>query len=119
MNVLAGPKSKLFLCQPTMVVDQACNQFSGQSRLLKIMPLRETFQLQQTNKNLMGKNLGFFHLGTTKTAFFIRNLPIDARNLGIFPNKQDHSKKRAEETSPSFLAWESRRTNFVNELIVV
>ena len=32
----------------------------------------------------MGKNLGFLDLGTPKTAFLMRNLPIDSRNLGIF-----------------------------------
>ena len=36
------------------------------------------------------------NLGTPKTAFFMRNLPIDTRNLGLFPNKQDHSKKSKE-----------------------
>ena len=39
----------------------------------------------------MGENLRLFHLGTPKTAFLMRNLPIDTRNLGIFPNKQGHS----------------------------
>ena len=39
----------------------------------------------------MGKNLGVFHLGTPKTAFLMRNLPMDTHNLGIYPNKQTHS----------------------------
>ena len=38
----------------------------------------------------MGKNLGVFHQGTPKTAFLMRNLPMDTGNLGIYPNKQDH-----------------------------
>ena len=29
----------------------------------------------------MGKNMGVFHLGTPKTAFLMRNLPMDTRNL--------------------------------------
>ena len=37
VNVLDGSKLKSFVCQPTMVVDQACNQeFLGQSRFLEI-----------------------------------------------------------------------------------
>ena len=54
----------------------------------------------------------------------MRNLPIDAYNLGIFLNKQGHSfqfpkKKRAEEASHSPLTSESRKKNFVNELMEV
>ena len=75
--------------QPTMVVDKACNQFLRQSRLLEIRPLQQTFQLQQVNKRPYGeKRRGVFHLGTPRTAFLLTNLPIDARNLGIFPNKR-------------------------------
>ena len=39
----------------------------------------------------MGKNRGFFHLGTLETAFLVRNLPIDPCNLDIFHNKHSHS----------------------------
>ena len=80
------------ICQPAMVADQACNQLSGQSRLLEIRPLRETFQLQQINKRPYGiKNLGVFHLCTPKTSFLMRNLLMVTRNLGIYPNKQGHA----------------------------
>ena len=93
MNVQAGPKPESFLCQPTMVVNQACNQeFSGQSSFLEIKPLRETFQLQQKKqKTSWGKIWIFFHLGTPKTAFLMKNLLIDPRNMDIFPYKQGHS----------------------------
>ena len=66
----------------------------------------------------MWKNLGFFHLATPKTAFLVRNLPIDTRNLGIFPTNRViyfSSQKRTEEASPSSLASEPRKINFGNE----
>ena len=93
MNVQVGPKPKSFLCQSTMVVNQVRNQeFSGQSSFLEIGPLRERLQLQQTNKRPYGEKVGsFFHLGTPKTAFLMRNLPIDPRNIGIVPYKQGPS----------------------------
>ena len=50
----------------------------------------------------MGKNLGFFHLGTPKTAFLMRNLHIDPCNLGIFPSKQGHSFQRPKKRRGSF-----------------
>ena len=89
----------------------------------------------------MAKNLGFFHLGTLKTAFLMINLPIDPRNVGIFPTNTVapfNFQKRAEEVkifmSPSkkcpevsriydsYFGWrvkyrEPRKTNFVNELM--
>ena len=62
--------------------------FAEERRFLKIRPLQKTFQPQQINKMLHGKNLGFFHLGSPKTAFLMRNLTIDPCHLGIFPNKR-------------------------------
>ena len=101
VNVLAGPKPKRFVCQLTIVVDQVCNQhFFKKEQISRNLlclekmlekPLRETYQLQQTNKRSHVERHRFFHLATPKTAFLMRNLPIDPRNLGIFPNKQDHS----------------------------
>ena len=79
------------ICHPTMVVDQACNRFSRQSRLREIRLFRETFQLQQTNKRPHGKKIWVFFIGSPKTAFLMKNLPMDTRNLGIYPNKQGHS----------------------------
>ena len=103
-----------------MVVEQACNQFSGQSRLLEIGPLRETFQLQQINKMPYGEKFGaFFHPGTPKTAFLMINFSIVTRNLGIFPSKQGHSFQFPRKASPSFLVSQPRKTNFVNELMEV
>ena len=64
-----------------MMVDQACNQFSRQSTLLEIRLLRETFQLQKKDKKPYGEKMGVSDLGTPKTAFLMRNLPIDTRNL--------------------------------------
>ena len=56
-------------------------------------------------KGLMGKNLGFFHLGTPKTAFLVRDIPIDPCNLGIFHDRQGHSfqfpKKEQRRPLPS------------------
>ena len=31
-----------------------------------------------------------FHLGTPKTAFLMRHLPVDTRNLVIYANRQRH-----------------------------
>ena len=31
-----------------------------------------------------------FHLGTPKTAFLMRHLPVDTRNLVIYANRQGH-----------------------------
>ena len=59
--------------------------FSGQRRFLEIRPLWEMFQLLQTKKRPHGKNLWFFHLGTPKTAFLMKNLHIDPNNLDVFP----------------------------------
>ena len=68
--------------------------FLGQMGFLEIRPLQETYQLQQTNK----KFGVFFHLDTPKTAFLMRNLPIDPRNLGISRNKQDYSFQFAKKS---------------------
>ena len=38
----------------------------------------------------MGKILGAFQLGTPKTAFLMRHLPMDTRNLAIYANRQGH-----------------------------
>ena len=38
----------------------------------------------------MGKILGVFHLGTPKTVFLMRHLPMDTRNLAIYANRQGH-----------------------------
>ena len=82
---------KSFLCQPTMVIDQALTQdFLKIEEVFKHMPLREAFQLQHTNRR-HGEKYRFFHLDTVKTSFLMRNLPIDSRNLGIFPNRKDYS----------------------------
>ena len=51
----------------------------------------------------MGKRLSFFHLGTLKTAFLMRKLPLHTRNLGISPNKQNHFKK--EQRRPPSSPW--------------
>ena len=58
--------------------------FAGERRFLEIRPLQETFQPQQTNKMLHGNN----PKSSPKTAFLMRNLPIDPCNLGIFSNKR-------------------------------
>ena len=80
-----------FVSQPWWSTRRVPRSFSGQRRFLELWPLWETFQLQQTNKRPYGKKLGFFHLGTPKPAFLMRNLPIDLRSLDIFNNKQGHS----------------------------
>ena len=70
----------------------------------------------------MGKNLGVFHLGTPKTAFLMRNLPMDTVIWAFTPtNRVTHFnfQKRVQETSPSCLASEPRKTNFVHELTKV
>ena len=96
MNVLAGQKPKCFFCQPTITFDQVYNQeFLRQSRFLEIRPFRETFQLFQQTKVLMGKKIFFFF------SFLKRHLPIDLRNLEIFPDKQDPSFE-FPETSRGF-----------------
>ena len=59
---------------------------------------RETFQLQKINKRSYGKNLGFFHVEHSKTAFLMRNLSIDTRNLSIFSDKQGHSFQFPEKS---------------------
>ena len=56
--------------------------FSGQRRFLEIRPL---WEILQTKKRPHGKNLWFFHLGTPKTAFLMKNLHIDPHNLDVFP----------------------------------
>ena len=38
----------------------------------------------------MGKILGAFQLGTSKTAFLMRHLPMDTRNLVIYAYRQGH-----------------------------
>ena len=56
-------------------------------------------------KALWGNIWAIFHLATPKTAFLVRNLPIDPRNLGILHNKQGHSiqfqKKEQRRPPPS------------------
>ena len=61
------------------------------------------FSCNRQTKDLMGKKLDFFYLGTPKTALLIRNLPIDFRNLGIFSNKQVHSFQLPKESRGDLL----------------
>ena len=86
------------ICQPTMAVDQACNQFSGQkTSILLDFHSKKHFSYSKQTKGLMGKNLGFFHWGTPKTASLMRNLPMNTHNLGIYPNKRGHSFQFAKK----------------------
>ena len=80
-----------FVSQPWWSTWRATRSFSRQGRFLEIWPLREMFQLQQTNKRLHGEKLVFLQLATPKAAFLMKTVPIDPHNLGIFPNKQSHS----------------------------
>ena len=84
-----NPKVSL-ASQPCCSTRRATRSFSAQKRFLEIRPLRETFQLQQTNKRHYGEKFYvFFYLGTPKTALLMRNFFIDPRNLSISPpNKQ-------------------------------
>ena len=104
-----------------MVVSQAWNQdFSAQSRLLGITPLRETFQRQQTNKRPHGEKLrGFFHLASPKTALLMRNLPLDPCKLGILPNTWGHYFQFPIKSRGDLHSSNRRKTNFVNELMEV
>ena len=86
--------SKSFLCQPTMVVNQACTQefFRKDEVSRNEAILRNISATTNKQKALWGKIWFFFHLGTPKTAFLVRNLPlIDPCNLDLFRNKQGHS----------------------------
>ena len=85
--------SKSFLCQTTMVVDQACTlEFSRTEEVSRNYATpRNISAATNKQKALWGKIWWFFHIGNPKTAFLMKNLPIDPCNLGIFPNKQGHS----------------------------
>lgn len=71
VNLLAGPKHKGFLCQSTMAVTHPCN--------LEFFRTEEVSTNKATSKNISaitnkqkaswGKFWGFFHLGTSKSAF--------------------------------------------------
>ena len=71
VNLLAGPKPKSFLCKSTMVVTHPCN--------LEFFRTEEVSTNKVTSKNIStitnkqkaswGNILGFFHLGTSKSAF--------------------------------------------------
>ena len=85
--------SKSFLCQTTMVVDQACTlEFSRTEEVSRNYATpRNISATTNKQKALRGKIWWFFHISNPKTAFLMKNLPIDPCNLGIFPNKQCHS----------------------------
>ena len=93
-----------------MVADQACNQeffrTEGVSWNKATSRNISTTTNKQTNKSPYGENLGFLILNTPKTAFLMRNLPRDSRNLGIFLNKQVapfNFQNRAKKASLSSL----------------
>ena len=93
VNVLAVPIPKRFLwfvSQPWWSTRRATN-FQDRVGFYRQGYSVKHFSYKKYTKGLMGENLRFFHLGTLKAAFLMRNLPIDTCYLGIFINKQGHS----------------------------
>ena len=69
VNVLASPKPKSFLCQPTMLVDEACKQeFFRVEEVSWDKTTLTNISATTNEQKALGKNLGFFHVGTPKTA---------------------------------------------------
>ena len=79
--------------QPTMVVNQACTQeiFRKEEVSRNKFISRNISATTNKEKVLWEKIWDFFRIGSPKTAFLMRNIPIDPLNLGIFLNKQSHS----------------------------
>ena len=97
MKSLKERMSKSFVCQPTMVVDQARTQefFRTEEVSKNKATLRNISTSTNKQKALSGKIWVFFNLDTTKTVYLVRNLPIDPRNLGILHDKQGHCSSPA------------------------
>ena len=102
MKSLKEWMSKIVLCQSTMVIDIANTQFPGQKKN-KSKWQNKRQMVSWGNKKPHREEFGVFHLGTPKTVFLLRNLPLDPLNLDNFPtNKVSpfNCQKRAEKTSP-------------------
>ena len=71
VNLLAGPKHKGFLCQSTMAVTHPCNLefFRTEEVSANKATSKSISAITNKQKASWGKLWGFFHLGTSKSAF--------------------------------------------------